>query len=423
MEVRPGYKQSDVGVIPMDWEVDFIENLAHIKTGGKNTQDRIEDGQYPFFVRSQTVERINSYSFDGEAILTAGDGVGTGKVFHYINGRFDVHQRVYRISNFSARLNGYFFYLYFSTHFYNRIMQMTAKSSVDSVRMAMISRMPVPLPPTESEQCAIAAALWDVNALLGGLERLIDKKRALKQATMQQLLSGQTRLPGFHGEWELGVLADVVEALVAGVSVNSTDDDPSPGTPCVLKTSALSSGVFLSGEAKRIAPQDRFRARLNPKRDTILISRMNTPDLVGEIAYVEQDYPWLFLPDRVWMTQFRGNSNLSVRWLAYVLSSSEYKKLIRGAATGTSGSMKNIAKDALLSLPVRFPQSEEQTAIAAILSDMDAELSALEERHDKIRDLKQAMMQELLTGKTRLVPIGDTACLNSPAPSAARRTA
>jgi len=127
MEVKRGYKNTDVGVIPDDWNPDYIENFAVITTGSKNTQDRFEDGPYPFFVRSQTIERINSYSFDGEAVLAAGDGVGTGKVFPTINGRFDAHQRVYRISDFSERVNGYFFYLYFSTHFYNRIMQITAK--------------------------------------------------------------------------------------------------------------------------------------------------------------------------------------------------------------------------------------------------------------------------------------------------------
>ena len=84
------YKRTDIGVIPSDWDVDEIQNHSDITTGSKNTQDRIEDGKYPFFVRSQKVERINTYSFDGEAVLTAGDGVGTGKVFHYINGKFDV---------------------------------------------------------------------------------------------------------------------------------------------------------------------------------------------------------------------------------------------------------------------------------------------------------------------------------------------
>ena len=115
--VPPGSKQTEVGVIPEDWGVDSIVNLATITTGDKNTQDRVDDGAYPFFVRSSTVEHINSYTFDGEAVLTAGDGVGTGKIFHYINGKFDFHQRVYKISNFSARLDGYYFYLYFNNNF------------------------------------------------------------------------------------------------------------------------------------------------------------------------------------------------------------------------------------------------------------------------------------------------------------------
>ncbi|RJO73143.1 MAG: restriction endonuclease subunit S [Myxococcales bacterium] len=187
-------KQIEVGAVPEDWTLDYIENDANITTGRKNTQDRIEDGEFPFFVRSQTIERINSYSFDGEAVLTAGDGVGTGKIFHYIKGKFDVHQRVYRISEFSERLNGYFFFLYFSTHFYNRIMQMTAKSSVDSVRREMIARMPIPLPPTIDEQVAIAAVLSDMDDEITALEARRDKTKALKQGMMQELLTGKTRL-------------------------------------------------------------------------------------------------------------------------------------------------------------------------------------------------------------------------------------
>ena len=101
---RGKFKQTEIGLIPEDWEIDRVESFVSITTGNRNTQDRIEDGQYPFFVRSQTIERINSYSFDGEAVLTAGDGVGTGKVFHYINGKFDCHQRVYKISNFGSSL-------------------------------------------------------------------------------------------------------------------------------------------------------------------------------------------------------------------------------------------------------------------------------------------------------------------------------
>ncbi|WP_449101840.1 restriction endonuclease subunit S [Pseudomonas veronii] len=135
----------------------------------------------------------------------------------------------------------------------------------------------------------------------------------------------------------------------------------------------------------------------------MLISRMNTPDLVGESGYIEQDYPWLFLPDRLWMTHFRKESDINVKWLSYVLSSPEYKLRIRSNATGTSGSMKNISKGTLLSLSILLPSEAEQTAIATILSDMDSELTALETRRDKARQLKHGMMQELLTGRIRLL--------------------
>jgi type I restriction enzyme S subunit len=187
------YKQTEVGVVPQDWGRERIGNLASITTGTRNTQDKVEDGKYPFFVRSSTVERINSYSFDGEAVLTAGDGVGTGKVFHYINDKFDLHQRVYRISHFSERLDGYFFYLYFSAHFYDRIMRMTAKSSVDSVRREMIADMRIPLP-ILSEQKAIAAVLSDMDSEIAALEARRDKTRVLKQGMMQELLTGRIRL-------------------------------------------------------------------------------------------------------------------------------------------------------------------------------------------------------------------------------------
>ncbi len=195
----PGFAESDdfenteAGRLPTDWKIGSVRSFAAITTGAKNTQDKSDDGRFPFFVRSQIVERINSYAFDGEAVLTAGDGVGTGKVFHYVNGPFDFHQRVYKISDFEAQLNGYFFFLYFKEHFYERIMQMTAKSSVDSVRMEMIADMLIPLPSVE-EQIAIATVLHDMDSEIAALEQKRDKTKLIKQGMMQELLTGKTRL-------------------------------------------------------------------------------------------------------------------------------------------------------------------------------------------------------------------------------------
>lgn len=187
------YKMTELGSIPADWEVKKIGELTNIITGNKNTQDKIEDGMYPFFVRSQIVERINSYSFDGEGVLTAGDGVGTGKVYHYINGKFDFHQRVYLIHNFDSRLNANYFYCFFSRYFYDRINQMTAKSSVDSVRREMISDMPIILP-SINEQTAIAQVLTDMDNEINQLETERDKYKQIKAGMMQQLLTGKIRL-------------------------------------------------------------------------------------------------------------------------------------------------------------------------------------------------------------------------------------
>ncbi|HLS53414.1 MAG TPA: restriction endonuclease subunit S, partial [Tissierellaceae bacterium] len=138
-QVPEGYKKTKVGIIPEDWEESFLENLCDISTGDKDTKDRKEDGKYPFFVRSNNVESIDSYSYDGEAILTAGDGVGTGKVFHYVNGKFDYHQRVYCLREFRD-INGKYLYYYFSWNFIKQVVKYSAKTSVDSVRKEMLTK-------------------------------------------------------------------------------------------------------------------------------------------------------------------------------------------------------------------------------------------------------------------------------------------
>ena len=211
--VRKGYKQTEVGMIPVDWEVKEIQEFATIRTGDSDTQDRLDEGEYPFFVRSQTIERINSYSFDGEAILTSGDGVGVGKIYHYVNEKFDYHQRVYNVHNFQNDVSGKYFFYYFSTNFNDRVMSMTAKSSVDSVRREMISEMKIPLPPLPEQQ-AIAEVLSDTDAYLTQLEQLIAKKKAIKQGAMQELLKPKEG-------WEVKKLGEVGELITGGTPTTS----------------------------------------------------------------------------------------------------------------------------------------------------------------------------------------------------------
>jgi type I restriction enzyme S subunit len=177
-----------------DWTCEPIIGFASITTGTSDTQDRIEDGIYPFFVRSQKVEKINKFSFDGEGILTSGDGVGVGKIFHYINGKFDFHQRVYCIHGFRENVDGKYFFNQFSNHFFDRVMSMTAKSSVDSVRREMIADMKIYLPPTKKEQTTITQILSDMDLEIESLENKKCKYQEIKQGMMQELLTGKTRL-------------------------------------------------------------------------------------------------------------------------------------------------------------------------------------------------------------------------------------
>ena len=159
--------------------------MCSISTGNKNTQDKIDDGIYPFYVRSQTVERINSWTFDGEAILTAGDGVGVGKVFHHTYGKIGVHQRVYILSDFKCDAN-YLFH-FFSSKFYNRVKRMSAKNSVDSVRKEMITDMPLSLP-SHQEQVKIGYLLSLLDERIATQNKIIDKLQSLIKGIAQKIV-------------------------------------------------------------------------------------------------------------------------------------------------------------------------------------------------------------------------------------------
>ena len=167
-----------------EWVEKKLGKIAKVTTGNKDTQNKVDNGKYPFFVRSQTVERIDSYSYDGEAILTSGDGVGVGKNFHYIRGKFDFHQRVYCICDFDKETCGQFVFMYFSQHFYERVMKMSAKNSVDSVRKVMITEMPINMP-FKQEQQKIASCLSSLDELITAQAEKIEQLERHKKGLMQ----------------------------------------------------------------------------------------------------------------------------------------------------------------------------------------------------------------------------------------------
>jgi type I restriction enzyme S subunit len=190
--VPEGYKEIEVGVIPEDWEVKRLGDIADIRTGKKNNEDKVVDGQYPFFVRSQKIERIDTYSYEGEALLVPGDG-GIGDIYHYINDRFDYHQRVYKISDFSDSFCGKFIYYCMVQNFSNHALRNSVKATVNSLRLPTFEEFEILYPPLPEQQ-AIAQILSDMDAEIESLQKKRDKYKLIKEGMMDKLLTGKVRL-------------------------------------------------------------------------------------------------------------------------------------------------------------------------------------------------------------------------------------
>jgi len=355
-------------VVPSDWKEIKVGEYAHITTGKKNTQDRMTDGKYPFFVRSQNVERINSYSYDGEAVLTAGDGVGTGKVFHYINGKFDCHQRVYQITDFRSDLNGKFFYLLFSQLFYDRIMSMTAKSSVDSVRMEMISEMELVIPSSIREQELIAESLSDADAAIEALDALIAKKRDVRQAAMQQYSQAER----VGSDARMVALGSVVVISKGELITSSTSGEgPYP--------------VIAGGKSPAY-----FSSKFNRDGLTITISASG-----ANAGYVALRKGKIWASD---CSTINEDSSIDMNYLAAQLEVRQEK--IYRAQFG--GAQPHVRPNDLAPLEICYVPLVRQQEIGRALRAMDDELEALTEQVSKLRMVKEGMMHNLLTGKVRL---------------------
>ena len=412
-------KQTEIGLIPDDWEVKEIKDFADVTTGDKNTQDAEENGKYPFYVRSPIVERINKFSYDTEGVITAGDGVGTGKVFHYAKGKFGLHQRAYLIYNFKNTDPKYFYYN-FSKNFYERVHSMTAKSSVDSVRREMITKMQIPIPPTLAEQQRIAKALSDVDALISTTEKLIQKKKNIKQGTMQNLLTGKKRLPGFAKttnykqselglipeDWEVKSLGEIFEFRPNNTFTRDCLNDSKGEYQNVHYGDVLIKYPSILDCSKESIPF--INEGINVKfskygimEGDIIIADTAEDETVGKVVEIFNLGEKKIVSGLHTFLCRKITDDFTPRWLGYFMNQSIFHNQLLPFITGTKVSA--ISRTAIQNVKVLIPSKEEQTAIANVLSSMDKEIETLNTKLEKYRNLKTAMMQQLLTGKIRLV--------------------
>lgn len=194
-------------------------------------------------------------------------------------------------------------------------------------------------------------------------------------------------------DWDTVKLSDIFVSLEAGVSVNSDDN---ADTGCyVLKTSAVSNGAFISSEKKHVVPQDCSRVKCSVVGDSLIISRMNTPQLVGESAFVDCDMNDCYLPDRLWLARNYYPTQYDFRWLSYILNYGQYREEIRLAGSGTSNSMKNISKESMLMITIPKPPIEEQKKISEALYDIDMLVEQLLVEINKLLNVKEAHLSQM----------------------------
>ena len=268
----------------------------------------------------------------------------------------------------------------------------SGKSGVPGVNRNDLHELEVTLPPL-LEQRAIATALSDVDTLIRSLDQLIAKKRSLKQAAMQQLLTGRRRLPGFEGDWEVRRLGDVVEIVNGGTPKTSIAEYWDSGIAwCTPTDITATNGKYLSETARTISALGlaNCSARLLPPGALLLCSRATLGEvkIAAGAVCTNQGFKSLICGDSV-NNEFLYYKLLTMR-----------PQMVEKAIGST---FLEISKKDVALLEIPLPPPCEQTAIATILSDMDAEIAALVRRRDKTRALKQGMMQELLTGRKRLV--------------------
>jgi type I restriction enzyme S subunit len=419
MEVMSGYKQTEVGVIPEDWEFLQIRDVCRLVNGRGFKPFEWQTVGLPI-IRIQNLNGSEDFNFysgqynpkilveHGQLLFAWSGSRGTSFGPHVWHGgpallNYHTWKVVVNESNVTPD-----FLLY-------ALRQLTAyiedrahgASALVHTQKWEMEKFPIVIPASLPEQSTIAAALSDVDALLDGLERLMAKKRNLKQATMQQLFTGKTRLSGFHGAWEVKTFGELFN-FSGGYSASR--DQLSAEGHCYLHYGDIhgSSKTTIDTKADHqdIPKLDISLKQVSPDSllddgDVVFVDASEDDDGTSKHVVVVNKGGVPFISGLHTIVAKAKTAELAHEYLRYCFQTTAIRQQFMFYAVGTK--VSGISKTNIVKLTLPVPSGPEQTAIAAVLSDMDAELSALVTRRDKTRDLKKAMMQELLTGRTRLV--------------------
>ncbi|AXB02811.1 restriction endonuclease subunit S [Aeromonas caviae] len=414
--IPTGYKQTEVGVIPKDWEVMLVGDSFTVCNNLRlPISSKVRDGMngsYPYYGPTKIQGYINEYRVEGEFALIGEDGdhflkFDSVNQTQLVSGKFNVNNHAHLIKGDVGSAK--WFYWFFRNRDISIYLTRQGAGRF-KLNKASLERIQCAIPPTE-EQLAIAKVLSDSDALIVSLEQLITKKQAIKTAAMQQLLTGRTRMPQFAlradgtpkgyktselgqipEDWTIETLGGVTEIVRNGSNYSSVAKDG----VAVTRIETIATGyvdVGRTGVAVRESIHESYRVL----RGDILYSHINSIDHIGKVARFDDDIE-LFHGINLILIRTSAVNSL---WLFKLLSGEEARKWARQVAK-QAVSQASINTKELKGLLLAVPSTQEQTTIATILSDMDSELTALEQKLTKARDVKQGMMQQLLTGRIRL---------------------
>ena len=425
-EVRRGYKQTEVGVIPEDWSVDLLDSVA--KRGSGHTPDKAHPEYWGGSIKwislqdSHQLDRL--YIRDTTAKITPAGIANSSARMHPRGtvvlsrdagvGKSAIMEEDMAVSQHfmawtcGAQLCNLFLYYWLQSQ-KPEFERIAMGNTIKTIGLPFFRKLRTPVP-KRAEQEAIAEALSDADALIESLEQLLTKKRQIKHGAMQELLTGKTRLPGFQSkpgykQTELGVIPEdwkitQLGQLVSSVEYGSSAKSSINGRVPVLRMGNIQAGrIDWTDLVFTDDPHETAKYLLDPW--DVLFNRTNTIDLVGKTAIYKGERPAIFAG---YLIRIKVDKTLlDSLFLNYVLNT-EFSRKHSAKVLSVAVGQANINGQKLKTYPIPLPRTlPEQTAIATVLSDMDADIAALETKLTKARQVKQGMMQELLTGRTRLV--------------------
>ena len=418
MVIKEGYKQTEIGLIPNDWEVQSIQYLTENIIDYRGVTPRklgMDWGKGSIVALSAGNVKKGYIDFDSECYLGSeelytrwmrnGDSKKDDIAFTLEaplgnialipdNKKYILSQRTILLQiNKSRYYPIYVFQYLISSSFQNYISATATGSTAQGIKRKTFETLTIAIPKTLTEQTAIANALSDADGLITGLEKLIAKKRNIKQGAMQQLLQPKEG-------WEVKKLGELGK-VYGGLSGKSKIDFHEGKFPYIPFMNIMSNSVINSTYLDYVNIKNGEFQNQALRGDLFFNGSSETPEEVGMCSALLEDIPNLYLNSFCFGYRLYKEHNADSLYLSYFFRSDEGRNLFYAMAQGAT--RYNLSKGNFLKLEIKLPKPEEQTRIASILSDMDAELSALEQKLEKYKKVKLGMMQELLTGKTRLV--------------------